>query len=103
MPSARVRPPRDYAPRNHEVRFDVAWLAGRSAIGCENQGRISRVRMCRRSLRASQLAHTERAGVRHDLGQVGLVARAFEQRTTPGKPDDYIVASHWWALAELQT
>jgi len=37
------------------------------------------------------------------LGQVGLVARAFEQRTTPGKPDDYIVASHWWALAELQT
>ena len=32
-----------------------------------------------------------------------FVARAFEQRTRPGKPDDYIVASRWWTLAELQT
>ncbi len=32
-----------------------------------------------------------------------FVARAFEQRTTPAKPDDYIVASRWWTLAELQT
>lgn len=32
-----------------------------------------------------------------------FVVRAFEQRTTPTKPDDYIVGSHWWTLAELQT
>jgi 8-oxo-dGTP pyrophosphatase MutT (NUDIX family) len=32
-----------------------------------------------------------------------FVARAFEQRTTPGRPDGNVVASRWWTLAELQT
>ncbi len=31
-----------------------------------------------------------------------FVVRAFEQGTTPGRPDGYVVASRWWTLTELQ-
>lgn len=30
-----------------------------------------------------------------------FVARGFEQRTAPTKPDAYITASRWWTLEEL--
>ena len=31
-----------------------------------------------------------------------FVARAFQQGSTRGRPDGYVVASRWWTLAELQ-
>lgn len=39
----------------------------------------------------------------HDQYERFFLARAFEQRTAPAKPDNYIVAARWWTLLELET
>lgn len=40
-------------------------------------------------------------GRQHDQYERFFVARAFEQRTTPSRPDSYIIGARWWTPAEL--
>jgi 8-oxo-dGTP pyrophosphatase MutT (NUDIX family) len=41
-------------------------------------------------------------GELHDQYERFFLARAFEQRAVPAKPDNYIVAARWWTPRELE-